>query len=47
MFGNNFRRFKKLLEEAGFRDIQEKEPQDYHTKDRPCLRVKCFKGDKP
>jgi predicted SAM-dependent methyltransferase len=44
MFGYNFKRLKKLLEEAGFRDIQEKEPQDYHTKDEPCLRIECFKG---
>ena len=44
MFGYNFKRLKKLLEEAGFRDIQKREPQDYHTKDEPCLRIESFKG---
>ncbi len=44
MFGYNFKRLKNLLEEAGFRDIQEREPQDYHTKDEPCLRIESFKG---
>ena len=47
MFGYNFKRLKKLLEEAGFRDIQEREPQDYHIKDEPCLRIECVKSDKP
>lgn len=46
-FGYNFKRLEKLLEEAGFRNIQKREPQDPHTKDEPCLRVECFKGDNP
>jgi len=44
MFGYNFKRLKKVLEKAGFRDIQERKPQDYHTKDEPCLRVECVMG---
>jgi len=44
MFGYNFKGLKKILEKAGFRDIQKREPQDYHTKDEPCLRVECFKS---
>lgn len=44
MFGYNFKRLKKLHEETGFRDIQKKEPQDYHTKKEPCLRIESFKG---
>jgi len=44
MFGYSFKRLKNLLEEADFKNIKEKEPQDYHGKDEPCLRVECFKG---
>lgn len=44
-FGYNFKRLKKALEEAGFKDIEEEEPQDYHTKNEPCLRADCVKGD--
>lgn len=44
-FGYNFKRLRKVLREAGFKDIEEKEPQDYHTKDEPCLRLDCAKGD--
>ena len=44
-FGYNFKRLKKALEEAGFKDIEEKKPLDYHTKDEPCLRAICVKGD--
>ncbi len=46
LFGYNFKRLKNLLEKAGFRDIRNKEPQDYHTKSEPCLRVECVKGVK-
>ena len=46
-FGYNFKRLEKLLEIVGFKDIQEREPQDPHTKNEPCLRVECVKGDKP
>jgi len=44
-FGYNFKRLKKILEEAGFKHIEENKPQDYHIKDEPCLRVDCVKGD--
>jgi predicted SAM-dependent methyltransferase len=44
-FGYNFKRLKEVLGEAGFKDIEEKEPQDYHSKDEPCLRVECIKAD--
>jgi len=43
LFGYNFESLKDILEKAGFRDIQEKEPQDYHVKDEPCMRVECIK----
>ena len=45
LFGYNFKRLKKLLEDVGFKDVQRREPRDYHTKDEPCLRVECVKGD--
>lgn len=47
MFGYNFKRLKTLLERTNFNNIKEKEPQDYHGKDEPCLRVECVRGDKP
>lgn len=43
LFGYNFRRLKLMLENANFSDILEREPQDYHTKDEPCLRVESVK----
>ena len=42
-FGYNFKRLKKLLEEAGFTQIIEKPAQDYHVKTGPCLRAECQK----
>lgn len=47
LFGYNFKRLQKLLKDAGFKDIQRREPQDYHAENEPCLRVECIKGDKP
>lgn len=47
LFGYDYERLKKLLEKAGFEDIQQGKPQDPHTKDEPCLRVECVKGVKP
>ena len=44
LFGYDFRRLRQVLENSGFYDIQKKEPQDYHAKDEPCLRVECVKG---
>jgi len=45
LFGYNAKRLKKILEEAGFKDVQNEDPTDYHMKDEPCLRVKCFKSN--
>jgi SAM-dependent methyltransferase len=47
LFGYNLKRLEKLLEAAVFKDIKQSEPQDNHTKDEPCLRVECVKGDEP
>ena len=46
-FGYSFKRLGKLLKAVGFKDIQQREPQDSHTKDEPCFRVECVKGDEP
>ncbi len=43
LWGYNFKRLKRLLERVGFRDIKKKEPQDYHTKSEPCVRVEALK----
>lgn len=43
LFGYNFKTLKQMLESCGFKDIQKKEPQDYHAKDEPCLRVEGIK----
>ncbi len=45
LFGYNFKRLKKILKEAGFKDVQNEDPTDYHVKDEPCLRIKCVKSD--
>ena len=45
LFGYNAKRLKKILEEADFKGVQYEDPTDYHVKDEPCLRVKCFKSD--
>ncbi len=45
LFGYNFRRLRRLLEDVGFKDIQEKAPTDYHASEEPCLRVECIKGE--
>jgi predicted SAM-dependent methyltransferase len=44
LFGYNFKRLENLLEEASFMNIQRREPQDYHAKEWPCIRVECVKG---
>ena len=43
LWGYNFKRLKRLLERVGFKDIQKKKPQDYHTKSEPCIRVEGIK----
>lgn len=42
-FGYNFKRLEKILSAAGFKNIQQKEPQDYHKNQEPCLRIECIK----
>jgi len=39
LFGYNFKTLKQLLETSGFKEIQRKEPKDYHAKNEPCLRI--------
>lgn len=42
-WGANEYRLRYMLEKAGYKDITFKEPQDYHVKDSPCLRVEAIK----
>lgn len=42
-FGYNFKRLEEILISAGFVDIKQKEPQDYHKDTEPCLRIECVK----
>ena len=43
-FGYSLGRLKKILEAAGFRSIERREPTDYHKHEEPCFRVECVKG---
>ena len=43
LFGYNFKRLSSLLKDAGFINVSEKTPRDYHTKSWPCIRVECNK----
>lgn len=42
-FGYNPARLSELLTEAGFRNIIEEAPQDYHAKSEPCMRIEAIK----
>lgn len=42
-FGYNSKRLKRILEYVGFQNVESKEPQDYHAKQEPCLRMECDK----
>lgn len=42
-WGANETRLRYILEKAGFRNIEFKEPQDYHVQTSPCLRVEAIK----
>lgn len=42
-WGANEYRLRYMLEKAGFRNITFCEPQDYHVKTSPCLRVEAIK----
>ncbi len=44
LFGYNFKRLKKILGEANFTEITEKDPQDSHKTKEPCLRIECVKS---
>lgn len=45
IFGYNLKRLKMLLQDCGFTDIKNREPQDYHAKVEgwPCIRVEGTK----
>ena len=43
LFGYNFKRLRKLLEQAGFTNIKNVIPTDYHVETEPCLRIECSK----
>lgn len=43
LFGYNFKKLKTALEECGFTNIEDKPPQDYHTKEWSCIRAECLK----
>jgi predicted SAM-dependent methyltransferase len=45
LFGYNFKRLKKLLKQAGFTNIKNEVPTDYHVELEPCLRIECSKVD--
>ena len=45
-FGYNCARLKNLLQNASFVYIEEKQPQDYHSKHEPCVRVEAIKEKK-
>ncbi len=43
LFGYKFARLKGILEDAGFKNIRQCPPQDYHKEEEPCLRVEACK----
>lgn len=43
LFGYNIKRLTKILRDAGFKEIKERTPRDYHTKLEPCLRIEAKK----
>jgi predicted SAM-dependent methyltransferase len=42
-WGYNSARLRKSLEEIGFTEVIEREPQDYHKDHEPCLRIEATK----
>jgi len=46
LYGWNYSRLARLLQEHGFGNIQSSEPQDYHRLEEPCLRVEAYKSSK-
>ena len=45
-WGYNVKRIFALLRSTGFVDVIQKEPEDYHAKSEPCLRIECTKKAK-
>jgi len=43
LFGYNYKRLKRVLENSGFTDIKSRTAQDYHTSEWPCIRVESSK----
>lgn len=43
LFGYNFTRMKKTLEDCGYKEVKSCEPTDYHRLQEPCLRVEACK----
>jgi len=43
LFGYNRKRLRRILEDAGFREVEDREPSDYHTREEACLRIECRK----
>lgn len=40
-YGFNVPRLRRLLRDAGFGAVEQREPQDYHAQHEPCLRVEA------
>jgi SAM-dependent methyltransferase len=45
LYGFNPERLMRLLEEVGFKEIQEAPPQSSQILDEPCFRLECKKGE--
>ena len=43
LFGYNFKRLLRSLEECGFANIKKKDALDYHAKEWSCIIVECLK----
>ena len=43
VFGYNFNRLKAIVEQAGFTDVTEGQPRDYHKDLEPCMRLEAKK----
>lgn len=43
-FGYNVERLTSILAESGFENIVERDPEDYHSMQWPCIRIECTKA---
>lgn len=43
LFGYNAKRMRELLQNCGFKEIIDCQPQDYHRQEEPCLRIEASK----